>query len=476
MVGERDSQNSGVGPEFSGRPKPLTNGEFYLAMKERPDPSGLGLHPDLRELFVGQQRAYRQLYDAITQSPSGTVIAITGPFGAGKDALMDVVTTDLVASGKIQRDEIKRIHIDFDLEEGITFEEVISERRHWQYRGKPSEKSIQDHAKVKTLVVNESAYGWRNHSKESIQRQLEIAGKFLGKEVQIIVLIGDYALEDQEVVGAVGSPHEPIYIRLDPLTPDMLKEALRHRLAYGLERLPEEIGMDTLIDPKVLTSLVPNTDHPVAVMRNSLVDLGSIGGKLKPTEEPLTITGELVEKTFSKNWYDAFWEGNGGQRDFTVWLIQHINNHGNGQTMMKAMTPEEMIQACPLGIDPEIYKKRIISNFAAMGILRRVSAEPELYLPDPEVFLMAAFREMPLDLASEIGKHELKRIDEDIYWRAHMKEYQNPDKWIAFIGMCKFIYGWEESFTFGLIRNVLGTFEARKIAEKEKFEREIHGK
>lgn len=107
MVREREPQDKGVHAKSDEtiKSRPLTHGEFYLAMTERPDPNGLGLRPELRSLFVGQERAYKELYEAITQSPPGTVVVITAPFGAGKDALMDVVTTDLVVSGRIQQDE-----------------------------------------------------------------------------------------------------------------------------------------------------------------------------------------------------------------------------------------------------------------------------------------------------------------------------------------------------------------------------------
>jgi len=478
MVGEKEPQGQNGNPEFKEtlKARPLTHGEFYLAMTERPDPNGLGLRPELRGFFVGQERAYRQLYNAITQSPSGTVIAVTAPFGAGKDALMDVITTDLVASGRIQRDEIKKIHVDFDLKEGITFEEVISKRRHWAHLGKPSEENIQDHTKVKTLVVNESAYGWHNHSKESLQRQLGIAGKFLGKEVQIMVLIGDYALEDQEIVGTVGSPHEPVVIKLDPLTPYMLKETLRQRLAYTLERKPEEIDVDAMLDPELLTALIPNTEYPIATMRSSLVVLGSIGRRLKPTEESLRISKELARKVYAGDeLYKHFWRESEQKQQFILWLIQHINNHNNGIDLMKAMTAEEIMQACPLNIEPDRYHRRIINGMEQTNIgIKRVSSSPDLYLPSEELFLLTALRQVPLDPESELGKAEVTRMEHEVDRRAgRARSGEGLSYWETFIRKMSSLYGWSDDFGRGLVLDILSTLEERRKAKQEREERRM---
>lgn len=478
MAGERDPKDQGAHAEVheAQSSRPLTHGEFYLAMAERPDRNGLGLIPELRSLFVGQDRAYRQLYDAITQSPPGTVVAITAPFGAGKDALMDVVTTDLVASGRIQQDEIKRIHVDFDLEEGITFEEVVSERRRWAYEGKPSEENIQDHTKVKILEVNEVAYGWHFNTKESLQRQLEIARKFLGKEVNLIVLIGDYALQDQEVVGAVGSPHEQVIIKLDPLTPDMLKETLRRRVAYALERLPEEIDADAIVDPEFLGALIPNTEYPIATMRTSLGVLESIGRQLKPTEDPLRISKELARKVYLGNeLYEDFWREPDRKQQFILWLVQHINNHDNGKVEMKAMTAEEMMQACPLDTGTDVYKKRIIDEMEQTYTgIKRVSASPDLYLPRQELFLRTALRQMPLDPESELGKAEVTRVKHEVDKRAGVaRSGEGLSYWETFIGKMSSLYGWSDDFSRGLVLGALSTLVERRKTELEEEKKKI---
>jgi hypothetical protein len=469
MTREGDPKDQGAQAEVGETQlsRPLTHGEFYLAMTERPDPQGLGLRPGLRDLFVGQQRAYGQLYDAITQSPDSTVIVIVGPFGAGKDALFDVVVTDLIEQKRIKGEEAQRMHVDFGLEEDKSFSEHT--KRRFSYVDTPKNpQSI----KPKVLAINEVAYGWSYNDKERLQRQLAIAGKFLGKEVPIMVLLGDYALEDPEIIGTLGSPHEPIYIRLDSLTPDMLKEALRHRLAYALERLPEEIDMDTLINPEVLTPLVPNTEYPVAVMRSALVYFESIGRQLKPTEEPLTITGELVRKTFSKGWYDRLWDRDSRKQQFILYLIQHIKNHDNGQKLMKAMTSEDMMQACPLGIDLERYKRRVVSVLVSEGTLHRVSAEPDLYLPSPEIFLMAALRSMPLDPQSEEGLIEVERMKEMLPREVRMSRFkENPNYWEAVMEKMRLIYGWDSEFNKGLILEALEKEQDRIKAELEKARR-----
>lgn len=470
--GEPQEQNGQSGFQEIIKARPLTHGEFYLAMTERPDPQGLGLRPELRSLFVGQERAYRQLYDAITESLSGTVIAITAPFGAGKDALFDAVIADLIDQGKIKGEEAQRVHIDYDLEEGKSFEET---KRGFSWVAKPENpQSINP----KVLAVNEVAYGWSFNTKESLQKQLGVAGKFLGKEVPVMVLLGDYALEDSEIVGAVGSPNEPKIIKLDPLTPDILKNTLRRRLAYSLERSPEEIDVDAMLDPEFLTALVPNTEYPIATMRSSLAVLESIGRKLKPTEEPLRISKELAREVYLGDvLYKDFWRESDRNQQFMLWMMHYINDHENGKNMMKAMSAEKMMQMFPLDIEPERYQRRVINEMERpyFGI-KKISTSPDLYLPRQELFLRTALRQMPLDPSSEEGQVEVKRMEDHMYRESYRQkdliDVWNP-VWNPLLGKMRSIYGWDFNFGRDLVGGVLSSLEERRKAKQESEERRM---
>lgn len=444
------------------QPVRLTHGQFYLAMKERPDWRGLGMHDATRDFFVGQERAYQKLSSAITDSPTGSVIVLSEPFGSGKDALLDVVTTDLMASGRIQSDEVKRIHGESDLEDGITFEEVVSGSRHWAYGGKPSEQDIQDRRKVKTLVVNDVAHRW-GHSKEKLQKMLSIAGQFLGTDVSRIIVMGDHALEDPEIVGALKSPHEPIRIKLDPLTPDSLKAALRQRIAYVLECDPATIDTESLFDPDVLNALIPQTEYPVANMRGALVDLQGIGMKLKPTEKELLISREMVGDIYAKKFYDRFWDGTKNDRKFFSWIIEHITEHGNGKEMMRAMTVEEIINACPISISASRYEKRIIQPMRRQGVLVEVAASPTRYLPTVDFFL-ASLKQYPLNADSELGRNELGRIREEVNGGL-------IDEYRTLIKTMQELYGWDNEFCKDVIQEYLDTYEERERA----YRREVMG-
>ncbi len=462
MSQERESQGKS---HENLNPKPLTHGEFYLAMTERPDPNGLGLRPELRSFFVGQERAYNQLYEAITQSPNGTVIALTGPFGAGKDALLDAVITDLMAQGKIRGEEAQRIHVDYGLDEDKTFEQI---RRGYSWVERPQELVL-----PKVLAVNEVAYGW-GHSKEDLQRQLAIASKFLGNEVLVMVLLGNYALEDPEIVGAVGSPHEPIIIKLDPPTPEMIKEALRQRVVHALERSPEEIDIDALLDPEVLSALTPNAEYPVATMRNILGIFESIGRHLKPTEEPLRITPDLVRRLYIRDeLYDDFWQASDPKQQFMLWGLQHIKNHDNGKTLMKAMTIEELRQACPLDLEQRGYERMIRELRNTPDWLLQVGSYPNRYLPRQDYFLRAAFRVLPLDPQSEGGQAEVQRVEEIVYHGAHRADRRNIDAWNSLIQKMESIYGWDSDFGRELVLDVISTFDQRNKAEREELERRM---
>jgi hypothetical protein len=472
MTGERDPKVQGIHAEVgeTQSSRPLTHGEFYLAMSERPDKSGLGLHPDFRSFFVGQERAYRQLFDALTQFPSGTLVVISAPSGAGKNALVDVVSNDLVSQGKLGEHDAQWVDVDFDLEEGQSLEDT---NRNF-YVDKPDNwKEI----KPKALCVDEVAYAWwRFNNKESLQKQLAIAGKFLGKEVPIMVLLGDHALEDPEIVGAVGSPYEPIVIKLDPLTQDMLKETLRQRLAYALERAPEEIDVDSMLDPEFLTALLPNTEHPISTMRTSLAVLESIGIGLKPTEEPLRISRELARRFYEGDkLYKDFWRASEQKQQFLSWIIQHINNHGNGRDVMKAMSVEDMMQACPLNIEPDRYQRRIIDEMSQTNIgIKRVSSSPDLYLPSEELFLLTALRQMPLDPESELGKAEVTRMEHEVDKKAGIaRSGEGLSYWKTFIRKMSSLYGWSDGFGRGLVLDALSTLEERKKAEQEDVKKKV---
>lgn len=446
--------------------RPLTHGEFYLAMTERPDPNGLGLRPELRSFFAGQERAYGQLYDAITQSPNGTVVAITGPFGAGKDALLDVVITDLMEQGKIKGEEAQRVHVDIDLDENKTFEET-NKTYSWVERPKGL-------VLPKVLQVDEVAYGWGN-SKEDLQRRLGIAGKFLGKEVPVMVLVGDYALEDQDILGAVGSPHEPIVIKLDALTPEMIKQTLRQRIAYGLERSSEEIDIDSMVDADVLTALTPNTEYPVSTMRTTLGIFGSIGRHLKPTEEPLRITADLMRSAYIRDeLYRDFWRASDPKQQFMLWGLENIRNHDNGRTVMRAMTIEEMQQACPLDLSQRSYERMIRELRNTPDWLLQVGSYPNRYLPRQDYFLRAALTPLRLDPDSEEGKVEVQRMQEEIYRRAGVpKSREGLSYWETFIQKMQSIYGWDAEFGKDLVVEVLEGYDDRLRAEKEEYERRI---
>lgn len=456
-------------------PRVLTSAEFYLAMQENPDPSGLGLRPENRSFFVGQERAYRQLSDALTQSPNGTVVLISAPLGAGKDALLDVVVSDLRTQGSLKEHEVQVTRIDH-FKEDQKFEDID---RHLLWANEP-EGWPNVHPKV--LIINEVSYMW--YSAEKHKEYLTRAGKFLGKEAPIIVLLGD-ALENRELIDALGSPHEPIYIPLDPLTPDMLKGTLRQRLARALERSPEEIDIDGMFDPEVFPPLAPNAEYPIANMRMTLSVIESLRRDLKPTKEPFKITGNVIRKHSTEEWARNFW-GEGfhwkypvGMQQFRLWLIKYVNSHSNGRNLMHAVTLDEIMQACPLGLSADEYRKEIVNSLYRIGVLKRVGASQDRYLPSQAVFLEAAFIELPFDPESDEGQKEIKRVKEIFYVLAHrygvggLNDEEYEDRKNKLILNVQSLYGWEPEFSLALIEEAeIRVREEEKEREKQRLERE----
>ncbi|MBI2028323.1 MAG: hypothetical protein HYT07_01815 [Candidatus Levybacteria bacterium] len=386
MTQERMSQGD---TQETLRPRPLTHGEFYLAMVERPDPNGVGLRPEWRSFFVGQERAYKQLTSALTESPAGTVVVLAEHLGTGKDTLIDVVTYDLISQGKTKKQDILYVNSRFHLEENRSFENMVFE----SFMPWPKPPENWRELKPKILLLKELDYIWgysKEQTKEDLRRKIAVAGKYLGKEVEILMLVGDKNLLDREIIDVAGSPFEPIYIPLDPLTPDVLKETLRQRFAYVLERSPEEIDVDPMIDPDFLATLIPNTEYPIANMRGTLVIFQEIGRNIKPTEELVRISVELVKKNYAEEFYDIYSRADKETQELLLWLVKHINDHDNGKTMMRAMSPEEIMEACPLDFDSNEIKEEIIHQLIESVGLLEVDPIKGLYLPRQKFFLMAA--------------------------------------------------------------------------------------
>lgn len=354
--------------------RPLTQRDFRLAVNEF-GTALVGL--PARELLIGQDKAYGRLRDGIISAPPGTVIAIQAPFGAGKDALLEAVNHDLVQEELLQPGDLVRTNVK-SLREGVGFNETVR---------RPSK--VRRVEWPRALAINEVSYGW-GLSKEQLMAQLQVAGKFLGTETDIVILLGDDAVADPELIGALGSPHEPVVIELERLTPDQFLGALKIRLAHALKRPLNKMDISNLIDPKVLKAMFPNTEFPVATMRGLLVDMQRVAQFVDFNGRKMRITPELFRKIPDIDYYGMTWEAhdqNGKMLD--RWLIDQIRNHLTSGEQMRAMTADEIISGS--GIETAEGKFDDVTRSS----LLEVDHAKKLYLPRLDLFYVASLTDFP---------------------------------------------------------------------------------
>src|SRR3989344_4349490 len=202
----------------------LTERQLYTAMMELPDRNMVGVYA-FRELFVGQEGPRQQLVDVVTKSPAGTVAIVSEPLGAGKSALISMVRDDLIKGGYASFEEGLRTNA-IHLDEDVTFEEF-----YWS--NVFSDEKPEDWQSVKPKVLFIEEFDSKARFRD-LQEEMRAAGQFLGKDVPIIILSGDYSLKNPELVKLIDSPYEPIYVEINPLNPEVLKKALELKIRYAL--------------------------------------------------------------------------------------------------------------------------------------------------------------------------------------------------------------------------------------------------
>lgn len=384
----------------------LTEGQLYTAMKALPDNSMVGTFA-FREFFVGQEASRQQLIDVITKSPAGTVAIISEPLGSGKSALISMVRDDLIKGGHAGFEECLRTNA-ISLDEDISFEEF-----YWSSVFSDEKPKDWNSIKPKTLFIEEFD---RKSSYSNLQKEMKSAGRFLVSDVPIIVLSGDYSLKNPELIKLINSPHEPIYISLDPLNPETLKKALELRLRYVLNWKDQKIDIDSLFDQEFLAHLIPATNPPTATMRTTLVILQEMAKILKPTlatqDQPARFSELLYRSRFPLR--DTL-SSNAKAWHFVSWLHGYINSHYNSAIPMEPITISEFNNLCSLS---EIYDEEypgIFKYLASSGILSSVGIPylydrndkfPEPYLPSQETFLDAKFDPLPPKTPDEVREEE----------------------------------------------------------------------
>lgn len=400
----------------------ITERDFHKAIYESHDPSPSFSHP---EIFVGQEAPRKELVRIITQSPPGTVAIISEELGLGKTTLMYDVIHELVDNGHMKFSEI---HHAFAVGRYLSTTAF-------------GDKHTSD--KPKVCFVEE--LDKRSNIRKNLEYQLIQASKLLD-QTPVVVLIGDRTLKNPSIIRLIDSPYEPIYVPLNPLTPDLFKKIVEARLTsyfakdiiaelrdhfyrvvysrlrkeghslntFGdtVDRKIKEVEakisseeMNRIFDAEFLTYFIPNTETPIANTRDALYILNMLTTYLSDPNKPIVISGKLLTKkrprgsedTWNKDWQADNYAGK--QKEFIIWLHDYIRHNYDGSAPFRGLSADELRQKCPLGIPTtEEYEEEILrplgtSILVPTGIpyLNDGHQLQGPYLPHQQTFLEAKY-------------------------------------------------------------------------------------
>ena len=170
----------------------------------------------------------------------------------------------------------------------------------------------------------------RKAGRDQLLRAIEAAARWQRDE-RIVVLTGDYSLRNQDLVSSIGTP-EPL--ELEPLDTPLLLRAIQGRLAKALRQIHRDGDFDdeahqaaeALIEPELLTVLIPRTDPPIATFREVLGILQKLAGVLPIDEAPCVFTRDTFQ-AFANS--ERPWSRPQEQRDFIDSLYAMLR-HGMG--------------------------------------------------------------------------------------------------------------------------------------------------
>lgn len=336
----------------------------------------------VHEQFAGREREQTDLLEKLEAAPIGSVIVLSEPLGAGKTTLLRQVQKALTENGLVAEEEREtafcRVRA-FD-EEALN---AISESR---------------------LVILDELD--RKAERRTILEKLVMVDQRLGERLPYVILAGDQSVTDhEELRDALRNAAMIDWVKLDPLTPELLTEALTRRaIAYVSGFDPADSLADLFDDGDVLRKLLPKTEPPVATFREVLSILSDIAkSKAIPLNEaPCVITADVCRAWLADSL--AVTEDTQQYR-FLQWLQEYLAEQ-NGQHPLRALTTEELRKLCPLpGISTDAdYEELVLDPLARADVLRgfgvpyqegtgRPRRDPGPYLPTVRTFLRTAYDE-----------------------------------------------------------------------------------
>lgn len=353
--------------------------------------------------LVGQENARRRLIEAITQSPEGTVIIVSSPIGTGKSSLMRMVWDDLVTSGKMRAEEVRRINA-FNFGKGDEEKEFDSLKWGWGWiLGEGSNKT----QKIPSKAVFVEEFDEKQADLEHLQDKMRVLKKFLGREIPVMVLIGDNTLRNSELIDELGSLHEPVIIDPDPITPDFLMQFIKSSLERGLKRELSEEQVKNLFEPDFLERLIGKTQPPVANMRATLYLLQYIATEFDSQGgEPARFSKEsylkYAEKTGDKNYPPLFWQidqEEGDVRELITVIHSLVRKADEEGVPLQPFTLDDLLKHHTLGANLSEQAHRTVDELIDKVLIYSVGVpfangagkHPEPYLPTQSTILEAIY-------------------------------------------------------------------------------------
>jgi hypothetical protein len=226
--------------------------------------------------MAGRAAPQRKLASIVSGEIPARFVRLSDLFGAGKTFFLDAAVNRLAADGLIA-EPTEYLHADF--------------------RDLGDFSSIQ-HSRVRLLAVDELD---RKAKRDVLLRTIEAAARWQGEDGRIVILTGDYALKNEDLVSAIG---EPETLDLEPLDRVLLIRALAFRLAKALRQFypnGEDLDAEALeaaesfFDPDLLSVLLPPTDPPVATFREVLGILQKMSQVLPMDRRPAVMTPETFQ-------------------------------------------------------------------------------------------------------------------------------------------------------------------------------------
>ncbi|HEX8597016.1 MAG TPA: hypothetical protein VF952_00685 [Chloroflexia bacterium] len=303
--------------------------------------------------MAGRKEPTEQLRRLLTNKDGLNCAVISDLLGAGKTFFLTHARIDLVRTRQI--DEERQIVTLFTDQVG---------------KGRVPD----DAARAKVLIIEELD---RKKRHGYLLGALEAVVQWLHEDKKAI-LTGDYWLKAPEALKVLEDLRVE-HIPLEPLTKDLLLEAVELRLGHWLQSLGLVQGskkakkeaskvVQEMFDPKLLQVLVPRTDPPVATFREVLGLIKDLALSLPLDHEPCRFTVDTFREWDATYRRGRLWSDE--QRFFVEALYQVIRDRAGDGSFWRPLDIDEWLEIIPEAEEFEDdLESEIIAPLARTGAL-----------------------------------------------------------------------------------------------------------